>query len=87
MDDDVNTAQAFLIREFESITGIDCSNADHVSTHRWRYATVTQNDDSGPYFDETLALASTGDWSKASRVEDAWIVANKLAQALRTHLM
>ena len=86
IDDDVNTAQAFLIQEFESITGIDCGNADHVSTHRWRYATVTQNDDSGPYFDETLALASTGDWSKASRIEDVWIAANKLAQTLRTHL-
>ena len=86
LDDDANAVQVLLVNQFESVTGIETGNADHISTHRWRYATVTQNDDSGPYFDETLALASTGDWSKASRIEDAWIAANSLAQSLRRRL-
>jgi predicted NAD/FAD-dependent oxidoreductase len=82
IDDDMGQAQAFLLQQFEAITGIDCGKADYLSTHRWRYALVNEPQEFLPYMDEVSGLASASDWCTTSRIEEVWLNATKLAQAL-----
>jgi predicted NAD/FAD-dependent oxidoreductase len=84
MDDDMAAAQTFLVQQFESVTGIGCGGAEYLSTHRWRYAIASTPHDGTFYYDNALSLASTGDWVKASRIEDAWNAAIALADKLRS---
>jgi predicted NAD/FAD-dependent oxidoreductase len=86
IDDDINETGKFLRREFEYISGIDTSAADHFSCHRWRYALVGEPQDHNPYVDTAQGIASTGDWCSVSRIEDAWQNAVKLANVVRRSL-
>lgn len=83
IDDDMSQAEAFLRREFESISGIDTHAADYFSCHRWRYALVSEPNELPPFIDSTNGLASSGDWCTASRIEDAWTNAVKLAERIK----
>lgn len=82
IDDDMAQAQVFLVQQFEALTGIDCSKADYLSTHRWRYAITDEAKPQEPYIDAEKQLASSGDWCGASRIEDVWLAAKKLADYL-----
>ena len=82
IDDDVEEMQNFLCQQITDVSGVDCSKADYVSTHRWRYAAVDNPETTGPYFDKANGLAGVGDWSAASRIEDVWLVANKFANQI-----
>jgi len=82
IDDDMAQAQVFLVQQFEAITGIDCSKPDYLSTHRWRYAITDEAKPQEPYIDAEKKLASSGDWCGASRIEDVWLSAKKLADYL-----
>jgi predicted NAD/FAD-dependent oxidoreductase len=84
IDDDMKASEAFLLMQLAAVAGIDASKADFISTHRWRYALVKEPQKAKPYIDEALRIASTGDWCTASRVEDVWLNAQSLAQALRS---
>lgn len=86
IDDDMKEAEDFLRKEFESITGIETAAADYFSSHRWRYAIVSEADELNPFIDKSLGIASTGDWCTASRIEDAWQNAMKLAEVIVTAL-
>lgn len=86
IDDDMEKAQAFLLSEFEAVTGIDCSRADYLSTHRWKYATLQAPSATNPVCDGAQQLAATGDWVSASRIEDAWLNAMALAADIRGQL-
>lgn len=82
IDDDVQEAQKFLLEQFTSLTDISTSDAGYISTHRWKYAIVEEADNRGFYLNDASCIAATGDWASASRIEDAWINANSLADAL-----
>ncbi|MCE2991698.1 MAG: NAD(P)-binding protein [Candidatus Jidaibacter sp.] len=84
IDTDIEQVQKLLLTEFESVSGIDCSKADYISTHRWRYAIVDQTQKSGPFLDAAQGLASTGDWCVTSRIEEVWINAVDLANQIKT---
>jgi predicted NAD/FAD-dependent oxidoreductase len=80
IDDDITEVQAFLLQQFESVTGIDFSKTDFDACHRWRYAIVETAEESEFYHDSNQGLAATGDWVTASRIEDAWLSAVNLAK-------
>lgn len=82
MDDDMAEAQKFLLSQFEAVTGMDCGNADYISTHRWKYAIVEKSQKSGFYFEPNQALAATSDWASTSRIEEVWLNAMGLAKAI-----
>jgi len=87
IDDDMEAAQAFLVKQLEDVTGMDFSKCDYLSTHRWRYANLADRISLDPYFDEKLKLASSGDWCEASRIEDVWLAAQKLSSYIRRSLV
>jgi renalase len=84
MDEDIQKAQTFLIKQFEAVTGISTANADHISIHRWKYATVKETEKVGFYFDPQQGIAATSDWACTSRVEEVWMNAMGLANQLST---
>lgn len=86
MDDDVQIAQAYLLGQLEAVTGIPAQTADYISTHRWKYATVKNAQNLGFYCNSQQKIASTGDWSSGSNIEDVWLSAKKLADEITTLL-
>ncbi len=87
IDDDLNEIGEFLRKEVESISAIDVRDLDYFSCHRWRYALVSEPGELAPFFDSTNGLASTGDWCTASRIEEAWLNAMKLAYSVKADLL
>lgn len=79
IEDDAHTTQAYLINQFEDVTGIACENADYLSMQRWKYAISEQNEKPEFYLDEQQNIAAIGDWGSASRIESVWLNAKKLA--------
>jgi renalase len=79
IDDNMDEAQKYLLEQFEAVSGIDCSNADYISTHRWKYAIVEETEKSGFYFDSDQGIAATSDWASTSRIEEVWLNAVGLA--------
>jgi len=82
IDDDLDQTQAFLVKQFETVTGIACDKADYLSMHRWRYANVIENEKPGYHLDPQQNIAATGDWASASRIEAVWLNAVSLAKDL-----
>jgi len=86
IEDDPQLTQATLLKHLKALTGIDGNKANYLAMHRWRYALVSQPVAEpaalSPFLDPNLQLASTGDWCSASRVEDAWLQAKKLAATI-----
>jgi predicted NAD/FAD-dependent oxidoreductase len=82
IDDDMNEAHQFLLAEFERISGIDCHRADYIAAHRWKYAIVEEPEKPGFYLDLEHNIAATGDWACASRIEEVWLNAMKLAKKI-----
>lgn len=82
IDDDMEGAQAFLLGQFERVTGFDGRQADYISLHRWRYAIVDTTQKPGTLFNAALGLAATSDWCETSRIEEAWQHADRLADSI-----
>lgn len=82
IEDDFQANQAAILSHLKALTGIDGNKANYLAIHRWRYALVAEAGDHPPFIDPQLQLASTGDWCAASRVEEAWLNARKLAATL-----
>lgn len=75
--------QGEMLAAVGELTGLGMETATYVSLHRWRYALVdadTATD--APWIDTAAGLAATGDWCRASRVEDAWLAGRELAEQL-----
>jgi predicted NAD/FAD-dependent oxidoreductase len=87
IDDNMDVAQKFLLGQFEAVSGIDCSNADYISTHRWKYAIVEETQKSGFYFDSDQGIAATSDWASTSRIEEVWLNAVGLAEDMISSLV
>lgn len=86
IDDDVGAAQAYLLQQFEAVTGLSTAEAAYISTHRWRYAIVAETQGAGFYLDLEQGLAATSDWAATSRIEEVFINAQGLANELAAHL-
>ncbi|MBP7710636.1 MAG: NAD(P)-binding protein [Rickettsiales bacterium] len=85
LESEVSEVQKELLKEFEKLTAIDCSKANYVSTHRWRYSVVLEEKQSESFLDLNLGLAATGDWVSNSQLEEVWGVAKKLAGEILDH--
>ncbi|MEO6173264.1 MAG: hypothetical protein ABIP02_09115, partial [Arenimonas sp.] len=79
IDDDLDQTKAFLVKQFETVTGIACNKSDYLSLHRWRYANVIENEKPEYHLDTQQKIAATGDWASASRIEAVWLNAVSLA--------
>ena len=89
IDEDQEKIEAHLLDELADLKLVDVESAAYISMHRWRYALKPDkqaHSAAGPFVDALLGLASTGDWSSASRIEDVWLAARSLANDLRNHL-
>ncbi len=86
IDDDMQQAQNCLVNHFEQLTGISCGKADYISTHRWKYALITQPNKLGSYVDNERNIAATGDWTAASRIEEVWLEAMKLSADIKLEI-
>jgi predicted NAD/FAD-dependent oxidoreductase len=85
-DDDLSQAEKFLRDQLNQVLQLNLDQPDYFSLHRWRYALLDKAHDDqtrdAPYCDETLQIASVGDWGSRSRVEDVWLEANRLADKI-----
>jgi predicted NAD/FAD-dependent oxidoreductase len=86
IDADIGEVEQILRKEFESVCGIDTSDAKYFSCHRWRYAITRETHTLEPFFDDTLGIASSGDWCTVSRIEDTWLNAMKLSEILKNYI-
>jgi len=86
IDDDIIETERTLLTELNKITGINCKEADYISTHRWRYAIVESTSKSGCYYDYDHGLAATGDWCETSRIEEVWHHAQNLADSIAARM-
>jgi predicted NAD/FAD-dependent oxidoreductase len=82
IDEDVPAMQALLLQELQRLTGIDHTQFEHISTHRWRYADTANALGQSHLFDEALGLGICGDWCLKGRVEAAFTSGLSLAQAV-----
>ena len=86
VNDDLTNTEKFLRNELNRVLDVELEYPDYFSLHRWRYALVSKPQDKMtrdlPYYDESLNLASVGDWGSQSRIEDVWIQANQLADTI-----
>ena len=71
-DADRDWVQAQLISAFKSTAGIDVSNADVLSLHRWLYANVCAPLGADIHADDARKLIIAGDGCLGGRVESAW---------------
>lgn len=79
LEDDLQKTQETLVQQFEAVTGIACDKATYLSMHRWKYAIALSNDETRYHLDSEKHIAAIGDWASASRIEDVWLNAVKLA--------
>jgi predicted NAD/FAD-dependent oxidoreductase len=82
LERDQNEVQQILLENFTQVSGINYKEASYTSLHRWRYALVDETKYE-KFFNPTLALAATSDWSTNSRIEDVWIAAMNLAEKIK----
>ena len=87
IDDDLVQTKAYLLEQLSSLALFNPGEADHIDMHRWRYALKVVEGGSAEnkaeaYLDPSLQLASTGDWCVASRIEDVWLSACRLARQI-----
>ncbi len=73
MNDDIPSAQLFLLNEVRSLLPHVDINPTHVDTHRWRYAATAQSAGQSYLMDEEARLAVCGDWCLEGKVESAFI--------------
>jgi predicted NAD/FAD-dependent oxidoreductase len=82
IDEDVPAMQALLLQELQRLTGIDHTQFEHISTHRWRYADTAAPLGQPYLYDADLQLGVCGDWCLKGRVEAAFTSGLSLAQAI-----
>ena len=75
--------QQEMLASVAALTGLQMDRATHLALHRWRYALVDADTAAEEaWVDLNAGLAAAGDWCSASRVEDAWLSGQRLAESL-----
>jgi len=85
-EDDLKSVEMTLLKEFESLTDMESNKAAHISIHRWKYAMYDGSESLEFYLDAEKQMAATGDWAAASRIEEAWSNADRLASRILTSI-
>jgi len=80
---EIAEVQKQLFEEFEMQTGIK-NIPDYRSTHRWLYSIVKTASKPEYLLDESAKLSVCGDSCLTSRIEDAFLSSQKLADKLKT---
>jgi hypothetical protein len=88
LEDDPATLTAHMLPLLCDRLGAPLATVTHASTHRWRYARVTQPLGQQFLCSDDASLYLGGDWCLGARIEAAWdsgtaIAADLLAQAER----
>ena len=86
MDDEHEQVMQHLCAETSRITGCDVSIADHKAIHRWRYANNAQREHCPVCIDQELRLAACGDWCLGGRIENAFLSAYNLVNAMKEYI-
>jgi len=74
--------QRQLIKELESITGLQVNHFDHIALHGWRYANIRQQD-KRVLLDRKMNIGVCGDWCVEGKVEGAFASALALSSRLK----
>ena len=82
LEEEAAMVQTVLVNELSEILGRDLSHADHVATHRWRYANIDKQSGDKSLVDTESRLAACGDWCIRGRVEAAFSSANDLSEIM-----
>jgi renalase len=73
MEDAPEAAQAHQLQEISDVIGHDVHKAEHIVTHRWRYANIGKQTGPQAYIDDANQLIACGDWCIHGRVEAAFL--------------
>ena len=73
---------ADLIAAFAEVVGRSLPAISFSGAHRWLYARTGQPMEARPVFDPERRLGVCGDWVRGDRVEDAFLSAEALADAI-----
>ena len=61
-------------------------NLDNTTTHRWRYAKVSETSDNSFFLDKNQQIGACGDWTKGPGVEASFMSAHSLYLEITRHL-
>lgn len=86
IEDDLEQAKEYIIKETSRITGVNVSIANHQAIHRWRYANASKHGGEKSYFDEKSKIGICGDWLIQGRVEAAYLSAVDLSNKIKQEL-
>ena len=62
------------------------ANLDNTTTHRWRYAKVSETSDNSFFLDKNQQIGACGDWTKGPGVEASFMSAHSLYLEITQHL-
>ncbi len=82
LDEEAAAMQPLLARRAAVLTGLPVERADHVSIHRWRYATTAVPADRPFFLSPETRVGACGDWCGVGGVEAAFTSGAALAHAL-----
>ena len=86
LEEEAAFIQQQLSEALSGLLEVDISTADYTSLHRWRYAGVETAPEEHYLIDESNQLAACGDWCIGGRVENAFLSADTLAEALEKRI-
>lgn len=82
VEEEPATVGAQLEAEFARVVGVDLPPVGYRATHRWLYARPAEPLDGTTLFDAEAGLGVCGDWTRGDRVEDAFVSAEGLVDAI-----
>ena len=86
LERELSYVQDQLFSELTSLIGLTEVDVDHIDLARWRYAKVSKASNQEVCLNPSLKVAACGDWCLGSRVEDAFLSAVDLYEALTKSL-
>ncbi|MFK7898163.1 MAG: NAD(P)/FAD-dependent oxidoreductase [Myxococcota bacterium] len=82
LDLPMNAVAEALRDEFETALGRPLPEPAALNAHRWLYARPAKGLDGTPLWDPSLGIGLCGDWTQGDRLEDAFVSAERLADAM-----
>lgn len=82
VEEEPATVGAQLEAEFAQVVGVDLPPVGYRATHRWLYARPANPLDGATLFDAGAGIGVCGDWTRGDRVEDAFVSAEGLVDAI-----
>lgn len=82
LDLPMNQIAEAMQAEFEAALGRELPALSAANAHRWLYARPAAGLDGTPLWDSEAGIGLCGDWTQGDRLEDAFISAERLADAM-----